>query len=126
MCHCCEKIILAPVPPHVIIDSGILMTSLLAHVLVAKFMDHLALYREEHNFERAGHQIVRSTLAQWVGRARCASAAELQALADELRRHVVLHADEGGGVRVSARPAAARTCATSTGWTRHRPGRARW
>ncbi|WP_257645072.1 IS66 family transposase zinc-finger binding domain-containing protein, partial [Sphaerotilus montanus] len=39
-CRCCEKIVQAPVPAHVI-DKGIPTAGLLAHLLVAKFMDHL-------------------------------------------------------------------------------------
>jgi transposase len=93
VCRCCEKIIQAPVPAHVI-DKGIPTAGLLAHLLVAKFMDHLPLYRQEHIFERAGHLIARSTLAQWVGECGAQLQPLVQALADELRRHVVLHADE--------------------------------
>ncbi|MBK6852768.1 MAG: IS66 family transposase [Burkholderiales bacterium] len=93
VCRCCDKIIQAPVPAHVI-DKGIPTAGLLAHLLVAKFMDHLPLYRQEHIFERAGHLIARSTLAQWVGECGAQLQPLVQALADELRRHVVLHADE--------------------------------
>jgi len=92
-CRCCQKLVQAPVPPHVI-DKGIPTAGLLAHLLVAKFMDHLPLYRQEHIFERAGHLIARSTLAQWVGECGAQLQPLVQALADELRRHVVLHADE--------------------------------
>ncbi|MFM2060018.1 MAG: hypothetical protein RLY71_4403 [Pseudomonadota bacterium] len=92
-CRCCQKIVQAPVPAHVI-DKGIPTAGLLAHLLVAKFMDHLPLYRQEHIFERAGHLIARSTLAQWVGECGAQLQPLVQALADELRRHVVLHADE--------------------------------
>ena len=42
-------------------------TGLLAQVLVAKYADHLPLYRQEGIFGRAGQAIPRSTLAQWVG-----------------------------------------------------------
>ena len=66
VCQCCEKITQAPVAPHVI-DKGLPTTGLLAQVLVAKYLDHLPLYRQEAIFERAGHLIARSTLAQWVG-----------------------------------------------------------
>lgn len=58
----------APVAPH-IIDKGIPTTGLLAQVLVAKYADHLPLYRQETIFGRAGFEIPRSTLAQWVGTA---------------------------------------------------------
>jgi transposase len=66
VCAKCETLTQAPVPAHVI-DKGIPTTGLLAQVLVAKFLDHLPLYRQEAIFERAGHLIARSTLAQWVG-----------------------------------------------------------
>ena len=92
-CRCCQKLVQAPAPAHVI-DKGIPTAGLLAHLLVAKFMDHLPLYRQEHIFERAGHLIARSTLAQWVGECGAQLQPLVQALADELRRHVVLHADE--------------------------------
>jgi transposase len=92
-CRCCQKLIQAPVPAHVI-DKGIPTAGLLAHLLVAKFMDHLPLYRQEHIFERAGHLIARSTLAQWVGECGAQLQPLVTALAEELRRHVVLHADE--------------------------------
>lgn len=93
VCKCCERIVQAPVPAHVI-DKGIPTTGLLAHVLVAKFMDHLPLYRQEAVFARAGHAIARSTLAEWVGACGAQLQPLVQALADELRRHRVLHADE--------------------------------
>jgi transposase len=92
-CRCCERIVQAAVPAHVI-DKGIPTAGLLAHLLVAKFLDHLPLYRQEAIFERAGHLIARSTLAQWVGECGAQLQPLVQALADELRRHSVLHADE--------------------------------
>ena len=93
VCRCCERIVQAAVPAHVI-DKGIPTAGLLAHLLVAKFLDHLPLYRQEAIFERAGHLIARSTLAQWVGECGAQLQPLVQALADELRRHSVLHADE--------------------------------
>jgi transposase len=92
-CRRCEKIVQAAVPAHVI-DKGIPTVGLLAQVLVAKFLDHMPLYRQEAVFERAGHLIARSTLAQWVGECGAQLQPLVQALADELRRHAVLHADE--------------------------------
>lgn len=69
-------------------------TGLLAHVVVAKYADHLPLYRQEAIFERAGIKLARSTLAEWVG----ACGVHLQPLVDALRQailaHRVVHADE--------------------------------
>jgi transposase len=92
-CAKCEKLVQAPVAPHVI-DKGLATTGLLAQVLVAKYADHLPLYRQEGIFARAGLAIPRSTLAQWVG----ACGVQLQPLVDamkaELLTQPVLHADE--------------------------------
>lgn len=46
VCKACETLIEAPVPPHVI-DKDVPTTGLLAQVLVAKYSDHLPLYRQE-------------------------------------------------------------------------------
>lgn len=66
VCRHCETLIQAPVAPHVI-DKGIPTAGLLAQVLIAKYLDHAPLYRQEQIFERAGLALPRSTLAQWVG-----------------------------------------------------------
>jgi transposase len=93
VCRGCERLIQAPVPPH-IIDKGIPTAGLLAQVLIAKYLDHAPLYRQEGIFERAGLALPRSTLAQWVG----ACGARLQPLAEGIKAllltRAVLHADE--------------------------------
>ena len=93
VCACCEKLVQPPVAPHVI-DKGIPTTGLLAQVLVAKYLDHLPLYRQEAIFERAGLAIARSTLAQWVGECGVQLQPLVDALAAEMLQHPVLHADE--------------------------------
>jgi transposase len=93
VCACCEKLVQEPVAPH-IIDKGIPTTSLLAQVLVAKYLDHLPLYRQEAIFERAGLAIARSTLAQWVGECGVQLQPLVDALVAEMLKHPVLHADE--------------------------------
>ena len=89
----CQTLTQAPVPAQ-IIDKGIPTSGLLAQVLVAKYSDHLPLYRQETIFGRAGYAIPRSTLAQWVG----VCGVQLQPLVDALKnamlQHSVLHADE--------------------------------
>ncbi len=93
VCADCEKLVQAPVAPHVI-DKGLPTAGLLAQVLVAKYLDHLPLYRQEAIFERAGHLIARSTLAQWVGECGAQLQPLVDSLAEQLRRQPVLHADE--------------------------------
>ena len=65
-CAQCQTLNQAPVPAQ-IIDKGIPTAGLLAQVLVAKYADHLPLYRQEGIFARAGLAIPRSTLGAWVG-----------------------------------------------------------
>ena len=93
VCRACETLLQAPVPAHVI-DKGLPTTGLLAHVLVAKYLDHLPLYRQEGIFGRAGLEIPRSTLAQWVGRCGVALQPLVDALREEMFERSVLHADE--------------------------------
>ena len=92
-CAKCQTLTQAPVPAQ-IIDKGIPTAGLLAQVLVAKYSDHLPLYRQETIFARAGMSLPRSTLAQWVG----VCGVQLQPLVDALKEtmlgHAVLHADE--------------------------------
>jgi transposase len=93
VCACCSTLRQQPVDAH-IIDKGLATTGLLAHVLVAKYADHLPLYRQEGIYARAGVPLSRSTLAQWVG----GCGVQLQPLVDALRLavlgHRVIHADE--------------------------------
>lgn len=92
-CAKCQTLIQAPVDAH-IIDKGIPTTGLLVQVLVAKFADHLPLYRQEAIFGRSGVAIPRSTLGAWVG----SCGVQLQPLVDALKAdilsHNVVHADE--------------------------------
>ena len=92
-CSQCRTLTQAPVPAE-IIDKGIPTSGLLAQVLVAKYADHLPLYRQEAIFGRAGVAIPRSTLGAWIG----VCGLRLQPLVDALKRQVlrcpVVHADE--------------------------------
>ena len=92
-CAQCATLVQAPVPAHVI-DKGIPTTGLLAQVLIAKYLDHLPLYRQEGIFGRAGLPLPQSTLAQWVGQMGVAPQPLVDALKDEMLAHPVLHADE--------------------------------
>jgi transposase len=92
-CGCCDKIVQAEAPSRPI-ARGMAGPGLLAHVLVSKYCDHLPLYRQEEIYERAGVELDRATLADWVG----SVSGLLQPLVEALRRHVMagqkLHADD--------------------------------
>ena len=92
-CRICETIVQSPMPS-LPIERGRPGPGLLAHVLVAKYADHLPLYRQSGIYAREGVELERSTLADWVGR----SAALLDPLIDALKKDVlvsdVLHGDD--------------------------------
>jgi transposase len=93
VCDQSETLTQAPVAAQVI-DKGIPTSALLSHVLVAKYGDHLPLYRQENIFAHAGLPIARATLADWVGRCGVALQPLVDALREALVIHRVLHADE--------------------------------
>ena len=92
-CAQCQTLIQAPVPAQ-IIDKGIPTAGLLAQVLVAKYADHLPLYRQEGIFARAGLGVPRSTLGAWVGQCGVQLQALVDALKHDILSHAVLHPDE--------------------------------
>jgi transposase len=92
-CACCARVVQEPAPNRVI-DRGLAGPGLLAHVLVAKYADHLPLYRQSEIYAREGVELDRSTLADWVGGA----SRTLTPLVDALKRYVLsvekLHGDD--------------------------------
>jgi hypothetical protein len=83
----------APAPSRPI-ERGLAGPSLLAHVIVSKYADHLPLYRQSEIYARQGVEISRSTLAGWVG----AASDLLAPLVEAIGKHVLagrkLHADD--------------------------------
>ncbi len=92
-CRSCESIAQAPVPS-LPIARGLAGPGLLAHVLVAKYCDHLPLYRQAEIYARNGLDLDRSTLADWVGQ----SATLVRPLVEAVGTHVMaaerVHADD--------------------------------
>jgi transposase len=64
-CRACDQVHQAPAPPRPIAN-GLATPALLAQVLIAKYCDHLPLYRQSQIFARHGVELERSTLAGWV------------------------------------------------------------
>jgi transposase len=92
-CRDCERMVQTPAPARPV-RRGMASPALLAHILVAKYDDHLPLYRQGEMFSRMGADIPRSTLIDWCGQA----AGLLRPLADQIRDVVVasdrIHADD--------------------------------
>jgi transposase len=92
-CACCSRIVQEPAPNRPI-DKGLAGPGLLAHVLVAKYADHLPLYRQSEIYAREGVALDRSTMADWVGGA----SRTLRPLIEALKSYVLsaekLHGDD--------------------------------
>ena len=97
-CPCCEgaeteeaAVKIAPMPKR-LLPKSLATAGLLAHVLTAKYVDHVPLYRQEEQFRRIGVEISRGTMSRWAVKASEAC----QPLLNLLREEVL----EGGYVQV--------------------------
>jgi transposase len=93
-CRACEGSIVQAPAPNRLIEGGLPSEGLVAHIIAAKFGDHLPLYRQSQIMARQGIEIDRSTLAFWVG----VAAAELKPIYLHIRQNLLgsakLYADE--------------------------------
>ncbi len=92
-CRDCETITQEPMPS-LPIERGMPGPGLLAHVLIAKYDDHLPLYRQCEIYARGGVDLDRSTLAQWVGQMAFLLAPLAEAIGKHVRAGPVIHADD--------------------------------
>jgi transposase len=92
-CRGCETIVQAPMPT-LPIERGRPGPGLVAHVLTAKFCDHLPLHRQAGMYAREGVELDRATLADWVGHAEFLLAPLAQAIGRHVCAGAVLHADD--------------------------------
>lgn len=81
-CACTVKTATKPAQP---IEKSTAGTSLLAHVIVSKWADHLPIHRQTKMFARHGVELSDQTLCGW--RAQCAEL--LAPLYERLKRHVL-------------------------------------
>jgi transposase len=92
-CAKCEAMAQAPMPA-MPIPRAMAGASVLAHVIMSKYADHLPLYRQAEIYARDGLDLDRGTLADWMGKV----AWLLRPLADRIGEHVmagnVIHADD--------------------------------
>ena len=68
-CRSCEEAVVQAPAPARLIEGGLPTEATVAHVVVAKYADHLPLYRQAQIYARQGIALDRSTLADWTGRA---------------------------------------------------------
>src|SRR5215204_4938042 len=93
-CRACEDgVVQAPAPAR-LIEGGLPTDGTVAQVLVAKYADHLPLYRQAQIYARQGLTLDRSTLADWVGRAAFHLRPVHERLLAKLKASPKLFADE--------------------------------
>jgi transposase len=93
-CRCCEQTMkTATLPPQPIAQS-IASPGTLAHIITAKYTDHMPLYRQEKILKRHGLEISRATLAQWMIQAGALIQPLINLLDENLRAGPLIQMDE--------------------------------
>ena len=112
--------VLAPAPKRAI-DGGFASAGLIAHVAVAKYVDHLPLYRQQRMFERWRAPISRQSMSDWIE----AVAICLESLYRLIRQQLLA----GGYVQIDETPVRCRDPDLKRGktfqgwfWVMGRPG----
>lgn len=80
--------------PRYLIPKGIATSSLLAHIIVSKFLDSLPLYRQQEQFARMGLRLVRSTMCRWLLMVSAACVPLMAALRKEVLSGRIVSCDE--------------------------------
>jgi len=93
-CRTCEEVVVQAPAPARLVEGGIPTEATVAHILVAKYADHLPLYRQAQIYARQGVNLDRSTLADWVGRAAFLLRPVHERLFERLKASTKLFADE--------------------------------
>ena len=93
-CRTCEEVVVQAPAPARLVEGGIPTEATVAHVLVAKYADHLPLYRQSQIYARQGVNLDRSTLADWVGKAAFLLRPVHARLFERLKASTKLFADE--------------------------------
>ena len=91
--HCQEHVAIAAKPPQPI-DKGLPGPGLMAHTVLAKYGDHMPLYRQEDEAARHGLVLRRSTLCDWVAAAADLVEPLYLRMCQLLRLSKVLHTDD--------------------------------
>jgi transposase len=93
-CRSCTGIVVQAPAPARLIEGGIPTEALVAHVLVARYADHLPLYRQAQIMARQGVILERSTLSFWMGYAAAEVAPVVARLREMMLASTRIFADE--------------------------------
>jgi transposase len=93
-CRACEGVVVQAAAPARLIEGGMPTEATVAQVLVARYADHLPLYRQAQGLARQGIEIGREVLAGWLGAAACEVRPVVARMREILLGSVRLFADE--------------------------------
>ena len=93
-CRSCAGIVVQAPAPARLIEGGIPTEAMIAHVLVARYADHLPLYRQAQILARQGVILERSTLSFWMGYAAAEVAPVVARLREMMLASTRIFADE--------------------------------
>ena len=93
-CRACPGVVLQAAAPARLIEGGMPTEATVAHVLVARYADHLPLYRQARILARQGIEIGRAILADWTGTAAREIAPVVRRMHEILLASPRLFADE--------------------------------
>lgn len=79
-----------------VVERGRAGPGLMSHVAIAKYAEHMPLYRLEQRFAREGVPIARSTMSDWLGQAAEALAPLVNAMAKACLTAHRIHTDDTG------------------------------
>jgi transposase len=93
-CRACPGTVVQAPAPARLIEGGIPTEAMVAHVLVARYADHLPLYRQAQMLARQGVTLERSTLSFWMGYAAAEVAPVVARLREMMLASTRIFADE--------------------------------
>lgn len=83
-CRRCRGTVAQAHAPERLVPGGLPTEALIAHIVVAKFGDHLPFYRQAEIYRRQGLDLDRATLGNWAGRA----CFHLKPVVERMRAHL--------------------------------------
>jgi transposase len=94
-CPCCRQGVQIAPTPAALFPKSLATPALLAHIVTAKFVDGLPLYRQEAQFDRLGVSLGRATMAGWMIRLGGTHLVPLiNLLNEQMLEQPLIHSDE--------------------------------
>ena len=93
-CKPCQENVKIAAMPQLLLPKSLATPELVAHILVAKYMDHIPLYRQETIWQRIGLELPRSSLCGWIVKTAELCAPLVKQLHNKIIQYDYIQADE--------------------------------